>query len=482
VVHTVGPQRSYWLDATDSYQRGPLDEIYFPALGRALVVRPGGHELDRVAGSGLNACRTEITETFLLDDYRGGAVLNVVSHYHGRDAESVRSYFADVSRESIERGCLDHYATDYPSIEVLAPIAFEDDEARNRVTVRESYRIRDLWKPRESAGDQVEASFYARSLDAEIRKPSNRIRTMPFGIDHPRRIDQTIELCFPTRLSFAEDDVRIENPAFRFILAIRPQGRTVVLHYKYRSLDHCVAPGALDRYFEDVNKAKNRTGYTVWIPTRYQESPPPDSMAPSAEAPLVLNWPVILITLLVFLLSAVGAVFVARWNPPFTPPYPDHGAPVGIGGWLILPAIGLVVGPFFMLSDLRFLVFEEANLPVWTALTTPGADAYHPLWMPTLLLDIALRTALLVFDLLLIVLFFRKKHTLPRLMIIYLVANFVTAALVMLLINRIPDLEKGGYQVSRIAVFRTGAVCLVWGSYFSLSRRVRATFVRGRPG
>jgi hypothetical protein len=67
-------------------------------------------------------------------------------------------------------------------------------------------------------------------------------------------------------------------------------------------------------------------------------------------------------------------------------------------------------------------------------------------------------------------------------MIIYLVANFVTAALVMLLINRIPDLEQGAYQASRIDVFRTGTVCLVWGSYFSLSRRVKATFVRGRPG
>ncbi len=52
IVQATIDGRAYWLDATATYQRGPLSERYYPNYGYGLVVRPGTTTLTAIPPSG----------------------------------------------------------------------------------------------------------------------------------------------------------------------------------------------------------------------------------------------------------------------------------------------------------------------------------------------------------------------------------------------------------------------------------------------
>ena len=67
----------------------------------------------------------------------------------------------------------------------------------------------------------------------------------------------------------------------------------------------------------------------------------------------------------------------------------DHIGPVGIGGWLVLPFLGLVLAPLLVLATLMRDLVPAFDAPTWSALTTPGGPAYHPMWAPYLIVSLA---------------------------------------------------------------------------------------------
>ena len=56
------------------------------------------------------------------------------------------------------------------------------------------------------------------------------------------------------------------------------------------------------------------------------------------------------------------------------------GEPKGLRGWLILPAIGLIVAPLRLGINLMKDFWPIFRDGYWPVLTTPGTEAYHPLW------------------------------------------------------------------------------------------------------
>lgn len=155
--------------------------------------------------------------------------------------------------------------------------------------------------------------------------------------------------------------------------------------------------------------------------------------------------------------------------------------PVGLGGWLILPAIGLMLTPFRVLGSLAtdFLpLFDEG---VWEALTTPDSPAYHPLWAPLIGLEILVNIVFLALSVVLIYMFFTKNWRFPRLMIAFLGLNAAFVVGDWLLSNLIPavaamDPDPEVYR----EMMRAVGGAMIWIPYFMVSRRVENTFVK--PG
>jgi hypothetical protein len=152
--------------------------------------------------------------------------------------------------------------------------------------------------------------------------------------------------------------------------------------------------------------------------------------------------------------------------------------PSGIGGWLVLPLLGLVLTPLrisFSLYKDMWPIFSEGY---WGALTTSTSEAYHPYWAPLLVFEIAGNVLLVVATLALLYFFLGKSKYAPRLMIGWLAFILVFNGTDFFAASLIPavaalDDSESAKELGRAAI---GAV--IWIPYFLVSKRVKATFVK----
>src|SRR5688500_18863506 len=66
---------------------------------------------------------------------------------------------------------------------------------------------------------------------------------------------------------------------------------------------------------------------------------------------------------------------------------------VGVGGWLLLVVLGLIVSPLritYFLATIHWPIFRDG---VWEQLTTVGAPGYHHLWAPLLIFEVVANLA-----------------------------------------------------------------------------------------
>ena len=80
----------------------------------------------------------------------------------------------------------------------------------------------------------------------------------------------------------------------------------------------------------------------------------------------------------------------------------------GIGGWLILVAIGIVITPIRIVMLIMTTYPEIFSTGVWEALTTQGSEAYNPLWAPIIIGEILINSGLILVWLYMAYKFFTK--------------------------------------------------------------------------
>ncbi len=68
----------------------------------------------------------------------------------------------------------------------------------------------------------------------------------------------------------------------------------------------------------------------------------------------------------------------------------------GIGGWLIIVAIGIIVTPIRVIFQVISTYPEIFTSGAWGALTTEGSEAYNPFWAPIIVSEILINCALIV--------------------------------------------------------------------------------------
>lgn len=150
----------------------------------------------------------------------------------------------------------------------------------------------------------------------------------------------------------------------------------------------------------------------------------------------------------------------------------------GIGGWLILVAIGLILNPLRMLVSLSRDLLPAFSHETWAILTTPGSEAYHPLWAPLLIFELAGNSIFVIFSIVVAIMFFRKKKFFPKMIIIFLLSNLAFVAADYFAANAIPFIANQSDPESVRELARTLIGCLIWVPYFIKSKRVTATFVK----
>jgi len=154
--------------------------------------------------------------------------------------------------------------------------------------------------------------------------------------------------------------------------------------------------------------------------------------------------------------------------------------PIRIGGWLIIVALGIVISPIRVLHLLGTTFPPIFTDGTWEALTTPGSEAYSPVWGPLLISEIIVNLIMVLFGLYLAYLFFTRKKGVPiwyfGLALFSSVFIIIDAYLVTLVI---PSMEV--FDVETIKELGRSLVSLlIWSPYLIYSKRSKETFVNVR--
>jgi transglutaminase-like putative cysteine protease len=464
---------SYWLDGTRDKQYSPVTTNTVGDFERALVLDTGTTGLVVIPRPRPD---TVSKRSAVQIDLRAGidkpAKLQISTFYEGRLADSQRQELADESSAERQSSYLKYIVGYYPRARVAAPITVHDDQAKNVVEVREYY---DLDRPftKSDSGDlelfvQADEIYrYLDSLKVDMRKE-------PLAIDYPVRLQQSVRALLPWSLPIKNETVRIENPAFRYqdTTNYSEEGGVsqLTLDYRYESLADFVDVAALTKYADDRRRAYDDTGYYIRPGARprtetFVKAAP---LRPLAAAP---RW-VALISLIFAAWIAVRFIF--RWDPPARKSEVDW--PVGIRGWLFLPAIAVFLSPLTSFESLhnaaRYLENDR-----WQRLHNIAPEPLKA-WAPAILLVLtACGVCLLAAEALLIYLFFTRRSSAPyAFIVIHWIGAFYFAALLLVPIaaNLSGPLDNAG-----LITELTGGVIetAIYTAYLLLSKRVKATFV-----
>lgn len=152
----------------------------------------------------------------------------------------------------------------------------------------------------------------------------------------------------------------------------------------------------------------------------------------------------------------------------------------GLGGWLVFIQIGLYTTIIGVVVVLFNYSYPALSTETWELLTSKSSEYYNAMWAPLIIFETLYSIGLLIFTLVILTFFYRRKRVLPRLMIIFYSIN-VFISLINFVLNTqiatIPELEsERGSQIRDIV--QAIITCAIWIPYFLKSERVKNTFIR----
>lgn len=149
----------------------------------------------------------------------------------------------------------------------------------------------------------------------------------------------------------------------------------------------------------------------------------------------------------------------------------------GLGGWLILVGIGIVLGPIRLLLSLYKDFWVPLSQGGFAELTTPGTQSYIPWFYEIIVAETIVNVLIVLCSFWMIYLFFAKRRLFPKVFIgLYAFSIFFMVADGAILATIFPA------EIIFDAVFYTDTARLliqscVWVPYMLVSKRVKNTFV-----
>ncbi|MFZ1083894.1 MAG: DUF2569 domain-containing protein [Terracidiphilus sp.] len=141
----------------------------------------------------------------------------------------------------------------------------------------------------------------------------------------------------------------------------------------------------------------------------------------------------------------------------------------GIGGWLILPAIGLAISPLFSIHGII------KDMSILTGATHQYFLSTHPAMAGLILFEAITNIIFLLAAACLNFLFYSKKKIFPKSMIAYLVIIFVLLLADHLMAGALSP--SANHTSGLFSVIRAFLQACIWIPYFLNSERVEQTFV-----
>ncbi|EKT57199.1 DUF2569 domain-containing protein [Providencia burhodogranariea] len=145
----------------------------------------------------------------------------------------------------------------------------------------------------------------------------------------------------------------------------------------------------------------------------------------------------------------------------------------GLGGWLILPMLGLIISVFYL--PFSFWMTYPDIFEYWDELTDPVSSAFIPLFKELIYFEVLGNVILYGTLLFLCYLFFTKKRLTVRVSIFFYLFSLTLIIADVILAKQLLTLPVESTDIRDI--LRGVVACIIWIPYFLKSVRVKNTFV-----
>jgi transglutaminase-like putative cysteine protease len=247
-------EKKFWLDPTISYQRGPIQSIYFPDYQLGLVVSDSSSGLTVIPA--LKNSLVRIKENFKIHDQT--AQLIVTTSYSGNNADFIRARFHDDSQYEIKHSFQKFYASYFKGIQLDSLNAKEGADGCF-VTI-ESYSIPNFWQDEKGVKKMYFTPYLINSI---LTKPDDEKRAVPISLNYPTHYVEDIDAELPENWDLQTGTHDIKCADFKLDHYSKSDDRRLLLHYDYETLQDHIDPQDMDKYAAACKEADEKMDYEI---------------------------------------------------------------------------------------------------------------------------------------------------------------------------------------------------------------------------
>lgn len=452
----------YWYDPTISNQGGVYYNISFPDYRNGLVLKKGVDALEKISPNSNSA--VNVTDNYIINEIGKGASLEINSVYIGAEADYMRSFFKNNSLSSIKKEFESYYSKYFDNIKSSDVPEFKDDRKNNIFSINESYKIDSVWKPSVVTNKKV-VEFYPYTIVDVLSMPAKSERKTPFALAFPTTRNHVINVTLPDDWSMSQKGLNINSSNLYYDLEIAylPKKRFLTLNHSLKIQKDHVTVEEFPTYYQNLKKLDNNIVYSII------NSKDDVNSGSSFSFLKILGFLIFWGALTVFIWLAIK---LYKYDPePKIESSFEKNKP--IGGWLILIGIGLCITPFRTVFDLfSDTVYISGEWMLYFSIE----DINSVLGM-LLFLETIVNAAILVVFPVMIILFFNKRSSFPKLYAIVIVSNFIFIGLDYFIAISFTDVNLENTQMNKelVRMFISTAILV---PYLLISERVKETFVK----
>lgn len=457
VVYFLIDEKPYWIDPTISYQGGTLDSRSFPHNGTALLLNDDDIKMIpmRFEGEGnINSIETYTVE----EEDKSNAKLKVVTKYTGWQADVIRSYTANKSLYDIESGYLNYYLKLYPSIEPRDSVRINDNRQQNEILIEENYFVPAFLK-KNAENDRYDVSFYA-SMIYERLPSSEGKRISPIAVPYPADIEYTVRVVSPFDFRHKKTTFFLDRENYLFGSSTKAEADTLTLNYQFKYHSPEISAKASATYAADLKEIEDKElSFFISLP----------SLDPASKD--TISWGAVLFSMISLVTFALIGyqIYKMQVQPSIQGEYELYQ---GLGGWLLLPLLGLIVTPIQLLAGLFSAGYFDVS--IWS-FTPAFTDTFA--FRGLLAFELIANLLLISFSTLCLLLMIKRRTTFPKLFIGYLFLNVLVLSLDLAFFHLLGLNESIEYGGSVAEIPRAFVALAVWAPYMLRSRRVKGTFI-----
>ena len=447
--------KDIWIDATISNQGGKGTDIYCPDYYYALILTPGVNGLKSMPD--MQGGKIDNKEIYEVKNNEAPVLLTISTVYSGYQADIMRSTFTGDSKLAIEKSYLDYYSKRYPHIERTDTLIVNDDKKGNSLETIERYSIKEFFEI-DSVHHSYTGDFYAGMIgDILPAVPSKK--DAPLEVKYPYDIRCSVLVAHAIRWNMRDDSQSIVRDAYRFSFRVHAEGDTLSLLYRFTFLKDHIESADLVQYQNDRKKIIND-----YLNYSYVHTPGEYSSGNK------LNYWAIAMYLLVATASSFAGIRI--YKTPTENRIFAFGKPTPLGGWIILPMIGLIVIILRIPYDqLTGGMFKNA---IWQSYDyTPKETSFKILMWSEFIVN-TFFVCYAAFCLLLLV---KRRDILPR----YITWLYgMNVAFIMVDAICVHTLLSSGSSNNNELLRSLIGAC-IWIPYFNRADRVKTTFIVPYP-